>query len=164
MTEKQQRDFLKAVAGEVEPATFADTSGTFMAFLARLRFSSPHKHVRGPEEIAELALAEASGGPWSGTQAEFLRQCAQDVNPLIYRGTDGKARPVLLARVSVQTPHRGPRGAESVVQIRMVDAVEASRWLPNAHRAKIAETLTALTICVPDARYDYSEIGFAQYY
>lgn len=164
MAEKAQRDFLKAVTSDNEPVTFTDTSGTFTAFLSRLRFSSPHKHVRGPEEMAELTLAEATGGAWSGTQAEFLRQCAQDADPLIYRGSDGKARPVILARVSVQTPYRGSRGAEPVVQLRMIEVIGPSVWFPQAHRAKIAETLTALTICLPDARYDYSQIGFSQYY
>lgn len=162
--EKQQRQFLKAVTSENEPVIFTDTAGTFTVFLSRLRFSSPHKHIRGPEEMAELTLAEASGGPWSGTQEEFLRQCAQDVDPLIYRGPDGKARPVILARVSWQVPHRGPRGAEPVVQLRMVETVGPSGWSPHAYRAKIAETLTALTIAIPDARYDFAQVGFAQYY
>lgn len=164
MAEKHQRDFLKAVTSENEPVTFTDTSGTFSVFLSRLRFSSPHKQPRAAEEMAELTLAEASGGPWSGASAEFLRQCAQDTRPLIYRGPDGKARPVILARVSWQTPYRGSRGAEPVVQLRMVETVGPSGWLPHAKRAEIAETLTALTIAIPDARYDYSEIGFCQYY
>lgn len=169
MTEKQQRDFLKAVAGENEPSIFTDTSGTFTVFLSGLRFSSPHKHVRGAEEIAELTLAEASGGPWTGalagTQAEFLRQCAQDIEPLLYDAPDGRAWFVILTRMSWQTPYKGSKGAEPVVQLRMVDMWQVDEWTTYSEAVGVAETLTALSIWEPTdvSRYDTAQYGFGMY-
>lgn len=144
-TEKQQRDFLLGAAADALPITFTDSSGTFSVFLSRLRFDSPHKREDRAEQRAELTLAEATGAPWSNTQAEFLRQCADDVPPLTYTDLAGRTYPVILARLNWQVPYKGPRGIEPVMQLRMVECVGPSGWISYAERAKIGVVATVTT-------------------
>ena len=138
---KKQRDFLKQAATDALPLTFCDASGTFSVFLSRLRFDSPHKREDRAEQRAELALAGATGAPWTNTQAEFLRQCADDVIPLTYTDPGGRIYPVILTRLNWQVPFKGPRGIEPVMQLRMVEA-RAGHWLSYAEAAAVADVAT----------------------
>jgi len=164
-TEKQQRDFLKQCTADGLPITFTDAAGTFTVFLSRLRFPAPDKREDRAEELAELVLAEASGGAWASEQAAFLRACGDDLTPLIYTHTDGKQRPVILTRISWATPYRGPAGDEPVVQLRLVESF-AGHWLVYAEKAAVADSLVSIVLSDPaistvygTAVYGYSTYG-----
>ena len=162
---KSQRDFLDAVSDDNLPIIFTDGAITLSVYAPRIRFSTPYKRENVGEETAELTLAEASGGAWADSaQATFLRECGDDVKPLIYTHTDNKPRPVILTRISWATPYKGPSGDEPVLQLTLVDAF-AGPWLVfPPERMSIAETLTSVSIYDPTvpqvygvARYGYSE-------
>jgi len=165
---KAQRNFLTQAATDALPITFVDTTGTFSVYLARLRFETPRGGRRTDriEERAELILAEATGGVWSGAQAEFLRQCTSDVKPLKLDWTDGRRSLALMSRLAWQTPHKGPRGIEPVLQLTFVDAFGPRQWLsfPPAG-AQVAETLTAISIYAGTATFKYgtATYGYSAY-
>ena len=147
-TEKQQRDFLRQCAADSIPITYTDGAATLSVYAARLRFSSPCKRENVVEEMAELVLVEASGGLWSDAQADFLRACGDDTKPLLYTHTDGKQRPAILTRLSWATPHKGPRGDEPVVQLRLVESF-AGRWMVYTEQASIADELVGIELSDP---------------
>ncbi len=144
---KSQRDFLKAAAADALPLTFCDASGTFSVLLSRLRFDSPHKSD-AHEELAELTLADAAGASWDSTQAEFLRQCADDVLPLAYTDPSGRIYPVILTRLNWDVPFKGTRGIEPVMQLRMVEA-RAGHWLSYAEAIAVADTSATIALSDP---------------
>lgn len=158
---KAQRDFLKQCTTDGLPITFTDTAGTFTVFLSRLRFSAPDKREGRAEELAELVLAEASGGAWTSEQAAFLRACGDDIKPLIYTHTDGKQHPVILTRISWATPYRGPAGDEPVVQVRLVESF-AGHWLVYAEKAAVADSVS-IVLSSPTALYGTAIYGHSGY-
>ena len=166
MTQKQ-RDFLKAAAEEATPITFVDASGTFSVYLSRLRFETPRggKLADRLEEEAVLTFAEATGGVWNEAQVEFLRQAANDIVPVKLDWTDGRSKLVLLTRIAWQTPYKGPRGIEPVLQLTLVDSFGPRQWLsfpPDG--ARIAETLTAISLYGGTiARYGTATYGYSGY-
>lgn len=145
---KAQRDFLQSAAADALPITFTDSSGTFSVFLSRLRFDSPHKREDRAEQRAELTLAGATGAPWTNTQAEFLRQCADDIIPLTYTDPDGRIYPVILTRLNWQVPYKGPRGIEPVMQLRMVEA-RAGHWVSYAEAFMAAACSYSIVLSDP---------------
>ena len=162
-TEKQQRDFLKQCTTDGLPVIFTDSSGTFTTFLSRLRFSAPDKREDRAEEMAELVLAEASGGAWDSEQAAFLRACGDDIEPLLYTQSDGKQRPVILTRISWATPYKGPAGDEPVVQLRLVESF-AGHWLVYAEKAAVADSASiVLSDALSPNVYGSGKFGYGVY-
>ncbi len=158
---KSQRDFLKGAAADALPLTFVDASGTFSVFLSRLRFDSPNDPA---EQRAELTLAGATGAPWANTQAEFLRQCGDDVLPLTYIDPEGRVYPVIMTRLNWDVPFRGARGIEPVMQLRMVEA-RAGYWVSYAEAAQVADDLVSIVLSDPITLnvYGSGRFGFGVY-
>jgi len=138
MDEKTQRDFLRDAATSNLPIIYFDGAATHVVYLARVRFSSPHKPG---EAVAQLVFIEAQRRSLAGRygrsryghaiykaqptvwqeQLHFLHEAEGDTEPILYHGPDGKWRRLYVTQLMAQSPHKGPAGLEPVVQLRMIE-------------------------------------------
>jgi len=165
-TVKEQVDFLKACTEDNLPLIYTDGAATHVVYLARVRYESPHKGP-GEGDIAELTFMEAKPEDWGTStgwreQAEFLYNVGEDIEPAFYYDRYGNKHWVYIERIATHVAHKGPRGKEPIIQLRMIELWRPGLLDGGTDTCEVAEAST-VTVQSPDPRYDYSEYKFAQY-
>ncbi|RLG36304.1 MAG: hypothetical protein DRN91_08270 [Candidatus Alkanophagales archaeon] len=165
-TVKEQVDFLKACTEDNLPLIYTDGAATHVVYLARVRYESPHKGP-GEGDIAELTFMEAKPEDW-GTptgwreQAEFLHDVGEDIEPAFYYDQHGNKHWVYIERIATHIAHKGPRGREPIIQLRMIELWRDQLLALPLHYCRIEEK-HAITTQAPDPRYDVSAYELMQY-
>lgn len=142
----QQRGFLEAITDDRQPVVYCHAGLSHSVYVTGLVDLSPYKFEGRDEPVFQMRMVEALvAASGVSTEEQFLLDCANDTEPLVYKDRLGEHHYTIITRLAKTQPYKFAGRVEPVWQLTLVDAWGGYDSVQDAEAATV-QTVTATSV------------------